>query len=380
MGCFCFGSFPASEKDPHQQGYSSGKNINLFSYDELRAATRNFHESSKIGRGGFGTVYKGTLKNRTEVAVKTLSAESKQGIQEFLTEIDTITNVKHPNLVELIGCCVQGSNRVLVYEYLEYNSLDRLLLGSKGKKADLDWSRRSAICMGAARGLAFLHEELDPPIVHRDIKASNILLDRDFVPKIGDFGLAKLFPDNVTHLSTRVAGTVGYLAPEYAMRGQLTKKADIYSFGVLMLEIVSGRSSAKSTWSGTQKFLLELTWELYEEGRLLEMVDSDLEQYPEEEVLRYMKIALFCTQSSAKRRPSMAQVVSMLSKRANLNEKLLTPPGIIHDVMQINRGSKPTNASRSETATSSMDPNSSAIDSTERPTSSPVSFTDMSPR
>jgi serine/threonine protein kinase len=173
----------------------------------LRSATENFNRSNKIGRGGFGTVYKGTIRNGRDVAVKVLSAESRQGVREFLTEIDVITNVKHPNLVELIGCCVEGNNRILVYEYLENSSLDRALLGSNSEPANFTWSIRSAICIGIAKGLAYLHEEIASPIVHRDIKASNILLDKLYNPKIGDFGLAKLFPDNITHISTRVAGT-----------------------------------------------------------------------------------------------------------------------------------------------------------------------------
>lgn len=379
MRC-CFG--PLSRKnDPDPQdeyGYSAAKNLKLFSYDELRVATRNFHASNKIGRGGFGTVCKGTLKNRTEVAVKTLSAESKQGVHEFLTEIDTISSVKHPNLVELLGCCVQGKHRILVYEYVENNSLDRALFGSNSQQILLEWSRRSAIIMGTARGLAFLHDELVPPIVHRDIKASNILLDKNFLPKIGDFGLAKLFPDNVTHLSTRVAGTIGYLAPEYAMRGQLTKKADIYSFGVLTLEIISGRSSSKSTWAGEQKFLLDVAWQLHEEGRLSELVDPLAGSFPEEEALRFMKIALFCTQAAAQRRPSMTQVVAMLSKNARLHEKLLTAPGIIQDMEQI-LGTKGTKARSSQTPPGSSNENYSA-NSSSLPFSSPVSITEMDPR
>ncbi|KAF8409295.1 hypothetical protein HHK36_005369 [Tetracentron sinense] len=354
MSCSCFGaSVLERKKDPvHAHRDIDGpltKNIKTFSYNQLRSATNNFHSSNKIGRGGFGIVYKGILKNGIQVAVKALSAESKQGVREFLTEIEIISNVRHPNLVELIGYCVQGTNRILVYEYVENNSLNHILLGPWSKNIKLDWGRRSAICMGTARGLAFLHEELDPPIVHRDIKASNILLDNDFVPKIGDFGLAKLFPENITHISTRVAGTTrlaipvefskldipeascGYLAPEYVLGGQLTKKADVYSFGVLILEIVSGRSSVKATWGGMEKLLLEWTWQLYEEGKLLELVDTELEEYPEEEVLRYIRVALFCTQAAASRRPSMIQVVDMLSRHIQLNEKQLTPPGFYED-------------------------------------------------
>ncbi|PSS10252.1 LRR receptor-like serine/threonine-protein kinase [Actinidia chinensis var. chinensis] len=335
MGCSCFGASVVRRKRGDACGHHDlqGQQLNIktFSYNELRAATENFHPSNKIGRGGFGTVYKGILKDGTQVAVKTLSAQSKQGVREFLTEIDTISNVTHPNLVELIGCCSEGSNRVLVYEYLENNSLDHVLLGSKSRTVKLDWKRRSAICMGTARGLAYLHEELTPHIVHRDIKASNVLLDKDFTPKIGDFGLAKLFPDNITHISTKIAGTTGYLAPEYVLGGHLTMKADVYSFGVLVLEVISGRSSAKANWGEMKKLLLEWAWQLYVEGRLLELVDPELEEFPEDEVVRYMKVAFFCTQAAANRRPMMSQVAEMLSRDIRLNEKELTAPGFFQD-------------------------------------------------
>ncbi|CAA3025732.1 serine threonine- kinase isoform X1 [Olea europaea subsp. europaea] len=336
-----------------------------FSYNELSIATENFHRRNKIGRGGFGTVYKGTLSNGTQVAVKTLSAESRQGEREFLTEIDTISNVKHPNLVELIGCCIHESNRILVYEYLENNSLDRALLGLR-RTTSLDWRKRSAICMGTARGLAYLHEELVPHIVHRDVKASNVLLDNDFEPKIGDFGLAKLFPDDITHISTKIAGTTGYLAPEYVLGGQLTLKADVYSFGVLTLEIVSGRSSGNTYYGRTQKLLVEWAWELYREEKLLELVDPELMEFPEEEVLRYMKVALFCTQANASRRPVMSQVMEMLSKNVQLNENLLTPPGFFQDSGQVNDTTLKNKSSESSTS--------------HQMSSFPITITELTPR
>ncbi|XP_044461082.1 putative serine/threonine-protein kinase [Mangifera indica] len=333
----CFGcSSKHKKRDDAQQpsrgidGQLLGK-VNYFSYKELRSATEDFHVRNKIGRGGFGTVYKGVLKNGKQIAVKTLSAESKQGVQEFRTEVNTLSNVKHPNLVELLGCCIQGTQRTLVYEYVENGSLDRVLLGATKTNIKLDWEKRSAICVGIAKGLAFLHEELVPHIVHRDIKASNILLDEEFNPKIGDFGLAKLFPDNITHITTRIAGTTGYLAPEYILGGQLTRKADVYSFGVLILEIISGRSSGKANWGGMSKFLLEWAWQLHEEGKLLELVDSEMEEFPVEDLLRYMKVAFFCAQGAASRRPLMSQVVEMLSKNIRLNEKELTAPGFFQD-------------------------------------------------
>ncbi|KAD7117913.1 hypothetical protein E3N88_05181 [Mikania micrantha] len=293
MSCSCLGSLFVQKKEAniHRdfEGHSLD-NIRNFSYKELLLATYNFDRSTKIGRGGFGVVYKGILKDGTQVAVKTLGAQSKQGVREFLAEVNTISNVKHQNLVELIGCCVEGSNRILVYEFVENNSLDHALLGKRSKITELDWERRSKICIGIARGLAYLHEELEPRIVHRDIKASNILLDKDFNPKIGDFGLAKLFPDSITHISTKLAGTTGYLAPEYVFGGQLTLKADVYSFGVLVLETISGRSSSLSSWGTTQKVLLEWAWELYEKGKLLELVDHDLTTYPKDDVIKIIQV------------------------------------------------------------------------------------------
>ncbi|CAL5335112.1 unnamed protein product [Camellia sinensis] len=325
----CFGAFSScKEKSEAQTEEIATNNVRLFSYNSLRSATRDFHPSTRIGGGGFGVVYKGVLRDSTPVAIKCLSAQSKQGTNEFLTEINLISNTRHPNLVELIGCCIEGRNRILVYEYLENNSLASVILGSQSKCVTLAWPKRAAICMGTASGLAFLHEEAEPPIVHRDIKASNILLDGNFHPKIGDFGLAKLFPDNVTHVSTRVAGTVGYLAPEYALLGQLTKKADVYSFGVLVLEIISSRSSSKTAFGGDLLVLVEWAWKLREEGRLLDIVDPELTEYPEDEVTRFIKVALFCTQAASHQRPGMKQVVEMLSKDVILNEKLLTEPGV----------------------------------------------------
>lgn len=326
----CFGAFDiCREKNTAAEAQEiPTNNVRLFSHNALRSATRSFHPSNRIGRGGFGVVYKGVLRDGAEVAIKSLSAESKQGTKEFLTELSMISNIRHPNLVQLIGCCVEGDYRILVYEYLENNSLASALLGSNSSCIELDWSKRAAICLGTATGLAFLHEDVKPRIVHRDIKASNVLLDENFLPKIGDFGLAKLFPDNVTHVSTRVAGTVGYLAPEYALMGQLTKKADVYSFGVLVLEIISGRSSSKAAFGEELYLLLEWTWKLFTEGRLLDVVDPDLVDYPEDQIIRFMKVALFCTQAASQQRPDMNQVVRMLSTDVVLNENLLTEPGI----------------------------------------------------
>ncbi|KAI3716927.1 hypothetical protein L1987_68164 [Smallanthus sonchifolius] len=313
MSCSCFGSSRVQKKETSTQreleGYSL-ENIRNFSYKELRLATYNFDRSTKIGRGGFGVVYKGILKDGAQVAVKTLCAESKQGVREFLAEINTISNVRHQNLVELIGCCVEGTNRILVYEFVENNSLDHALLGKRSNIIELDWEKRSNICIGTARGLAYLHEEHKPHI----------------------------------HKTSRNNISCGYLAPEYVLGGQLTLKADVYSFGVLVLETISGRSSSLSSWGTTQKVLLEWAWELYEEGRLLELVDDHLKAYPEDVVIKYIKVAFFCTQATATRRPTMSQVVDMLSRNVKLNEKELTPPGFFQDS---NENKKASDASTS---------------------------------
>lgn len=332
MSLCCFGGFKRNDGGkPHSPDLIheiTVNNVRLFSYRELRSATGNFHPSNQLGRGGFGVVYKGTIRDGTEIAVKRLSAESEQGNREFLTEINMISNIRHPNLVHIIGCCIEGKDRMLVYEYMENNSLGSVLLGPSNKRISLDWSKRATICVGTAQGLAFLHEDCKPHIVHRDIKASNILLDRGLNPKIGDFGLAKLFPDNVTHVSTRVAGTMGYLAPEYALLGQLTRKADIYSFGVLILEVISGRGSSNSAWGEEMMLLLEWTWKLRGEDRLLDILDPDLVEYPEEEVLRYIKVALYCTQAASHHRPNMKRVVHMLSNEVELDLTTLTQPDV----------------------------------------------------
>ncbi|XP_073116881.1 cold-responsive protein kinase 1 isoform X5 [Elaeis guineensis] len=261
MSCF---SFIFRRKRTSQQETHRGdedipgiENVTFYSYNELRSATGDFSAANKVGEGGFGSVYRGRLKDGTTVAIKVLSSESRQGVREFLTELTVISGILHENLVRLYGCCVEGTHRIIVYNYLENNSLAQTLLGSAHSNIQFDWRARVKICIGIARGLAFLHEEVRPHIVHRDIKASNILLDKDLTAKISDFGLAKLLPANTTHVSTRVAGTIGYLAPEYAVRGQVTRKSDVYSFGVLLLEIVSGRCNTNTRLPYEDQFLLE---------------------------------------------------------------------------------------------------------------------------
>ncbi|KAL7130652.1 hypothetical protein ABFS83_13G149100 [Erythranthe nasuta] len=311
-------------------------NVTLYTYKELRIATNDFSPANKIGEGGFGSVYKGKLRNGQMAAIKVLSAESRQGVREFLTEIQIISDIEHENLVKLYGCCVEANQRILVYNYLENNSLARTLLGGGHSSIYFSWQTRVKICIGVARGLSYLHEQVVPHIVHRDIKASNILLDRDLTPKISDFGLAKLMPPNMTHVSTRVAGTIGYLAPEYAIRGQLTRRADIYSFGVLLIEIVSGRCNTNTRLPIDEQYILERTWHLYEKNALVALVDTSLNgDFDGERACRFLKIGLLCTQDAPKLRPSMSSVVRMLTGEKDIDEATITKPGLISDFMDL---------------------------------------------
>ncbi|XWS27518.1 hypothetical protein CRYUN_Cryun26dG0121800 [Craigia yunnanensis] len=336
------------------------QNVKLYTYKELRIATEDFSPANKIGEGGFGSVYKGRLKNGTIAAIKVLSAESRQGVREFVTEITVISEIEHENLVKFYGCCIEDNHRILVYNYLENNSLAQTLLGSGCSSIQFNWKTRSKICIGIARGLTFLHEEVRPYIVHRDIKASNILLDRDLTPKISDFGLAKLIPANMTHVSTRVAGTIGYLAPEYAIRGQLTRKADIYSFGVLLIEIVGGRCNTNTQLPVGEQYLLERTWDLYERRELVGLVDTLLNgDFDAEEACRFLKVGLLCTQDTPKLRPSMSSVVKMLTGQKDVDRRMITKPGLISDFMdlkvQSSEKTKPESKYTSYNASSSSD-------------------------
>jgi len=221
---------------------SLGFSKSSFSYDELAAATGGFSSANVLGQGGFGYVYKGVLAGSgKEVAVKQLKAGSGQGEREFQAEVEIISRVHHRHLVTLVGYCIAGSSqRLLVYEFVPNNTLEHHLHG-KGGLPVMEWTTRLRIAIGAAKGLAYLHEECDPRIIHRDIKSANILLDDDFEAMVADFGLAKLTSVNHTHVSTRVMGTFGYLAPEYASSGKLTEKSDVFSYGVMLLELLTGR-------------------------------------------------------------------------------------------------------------------------------------------
>ncbi|KAJ0966090.1 hypothetical protein J5N97_027228 [Dioscorea zingiberensis] len=285
----------------------------LFDFSTLKDATDNFSDENKLGQGGFGPVYKGVLKDGQKIAVKRLSRTSGQGLEELRNEVVLVAKLQHRNLVRLLGCCLEEQEKLLVYEYLTNASLDKILFDPM-RSQQLDWTRRYKIIKDIGRGLLYLHEDSRLRVIHRDLKAGNILLDEDMSPKISDFGFAKLFGIDETQGNTnRIAGTYGYMAPEYAMHGKFSVKSDVYSYGVMVLEIVTGRKNCGFERSGNSAHLLSYAWRLWNEGKGLELKDPSLgEQVQAEEVLRCIHIGLLCIQEDPIERPTMGSVVLML--------------------------------------------------------------------
>ncbi|KAH9796531.1 cysteine-rich receptor-like protein kinase 10 [Citrus sinensis] len=277
-------------------------------------ATNHFSDENKLGQGGFGPVYKGTLADGKAIAVKRLSRTSGQGLQEFKNEVNLIAKLQHKNLVRLLGCCLEGQELLLIYEYMPNKSLDVHLFDAT-RSVQLDWKRRQSIINGIARGILYLHEDSRLKIIHRDLKASNILLDDDMNPKISDFGLARIFGGNQNQANTNIiAGTYGYMAPEYAMGGIFSIKSDVFSFGVLLLEIISGRKNNGFYFSEHGQTLLTYTWKLWCEGPAVELIDPVLKQScAPDELLKFIHIGLLCVQQDPADRPTMSSVVVMLA-------------------------------------------------------------------
>ncbi|KAM0964454.1 hypothetical protein EV2_021152 [Malus domestica] len=297
----------------------------VFPFETLVAATRNFHSTHKLGQGGFGPVYKGRLEDGREIAVKKLSGSSNQGKREFLNEAKLLARVQHRNVVNLLGYCAHGVEKLLVYEYVSNESLDKLLFNSNGRK-ELDWKRRFDIICGIARGLLYLHEDSHNCIIHRDIKASNILLDDKWIPKIADFGMARLFPEDETHVNTRVAGTNGYMAPEYVMHGHLSAKADVFSFGVVVLELISGQRNSSFNGNVDAQNLLDWAYKLYKKERSMEFMDPTLASSAvPEQVAMCIQMGLLCIQGDPTIRPTMHRVVVILSKKPSQLEEPMRP-------------------------------------------------------
>ncbi|RWR88188.1 G-type lectin S-receptor-like serine/threonine-protein kinase isoform X1 [Cinnamomum micranthum f. kanehirae] len=299
-----------------------GSELILFNVSVIAAATNNFSESNLLGKGGFGPVYKGQLLNGQEIAVKRLSKTSTQGIKEFKNEVTLIAKLQHRNLVRLLGYGISGQEKILIYEYMRNKSLDSIIF-DQTRSAMLDWRKRFSIIVGIARGILYLHEDSRFKIIHRDLKVSNILLDDDLDPKISDFGMARIFGQNQAQANTnRVVGTYGYMSPEYAMDGRFSVKSDAFSFGVILLEIISGKRNGYYCDCCSMN-LIGHVWEKWKEEKAMEVVDSSMINISSfsTEVLRCIQIGLLCVQEKAKDRPNMSSVVLMLG-----NETMMLSP------------------------------------------------------
>ncbi|XP_065877830.1 G-type lectin S-receptor-like serine/threonine-protein kinase At1g61370 [Euphorbia lathyris] len=304
---------PIEDKDPLE--------LPLFDFNSILVATNNFDTANKLGQGGYGPVYKGTLPDGKNVAIKRLSTSSGQGINEFKNEVKLISKLQHRNLVKLIGCCIERDEKILMYEFMSNKSLDTYLFDS-AKKAELDWTKRFNIITGVARGLLYLHRDSCLRVIHRDLKVSNILLDEKMNPKISDFGLARIFEGTQVLGSThKVVGTIGYMAPEYLLGGMFSEKSDVFGFGVLTLEIVSGRKASSFQLDEHHLSLLAYAWRCWSKTRGVDMIDEALADSSASEVSRCVNIGLLCVQDHASERPTMASIVSMLSgEKTNLPE------------------------------------------------------------
>ncbi|XP_034911848.1 receptor-like serine/threonine-protein kinase ALE2 [Populus alba] len=302
---------PAAGSLPHPSS------TRFLAYEELKEATNNFESASILGEGGFGRVFKGVLSDGTAVAIKRLTSGGQQGGKEFLVEVEMLSRLHHRNLVKLVGyySSRDSSQNLLCYELVPNGSLEAWLHGPLGANCPLDWDTRMKIALDAARGLAYLHEDSQPCVIHRDFKASNILLEKNFHAKVSDFGLAKQAPEGrANYLSTRVMGTFGYVAPEYAMTGHLLVKSDVYSYGVVLLELLTGRMPVDMSQPSGQENLV--TWArpiLRDKDQLQELADPRLGgKYPKEDFVRVCTIAAACVSSEASQRPTMGEVVQSL--------------------------------------------------------------------
>ncbi|XP_021738607.1 probable receptor-like serine/threonine-protein kinase At4g34500 [Chenopodium quinoa] len=284
-----------------------------YSLRELEVATRGFSDENIIGEGGYGVVYKGVLEDGSIVAVKNLLNNKGQAEKEFKVEVEAIGKVRHKNLVGLVGYCADGAQRILVYEYVDNGTLEQWLHGDVGDVSPLTWDFRMKIAIGTAKGLAYLHEGLEPKVVHRDVKSSNILLDKNWNAKVSDFGLAKLLGSEASYVTTRVMGTFGYVSPEYASTGMLSEWSDVYSFGVLLMELISGRCPVDYSKPPGEMNLVDWFKGMVATRRAEEVVDPLITVQPSSRALkRVLLICLRCIDLDANKRPKMGQIVHML--------------------------------------------------------------------
>ncbi|XP_074573107.1 putative LRR receptor-like serine/threonine-protein kinase RKF3 [Curcuma longa] len=300
------------------ESISASTTLIKFTYEDIQLATRNFSRDNIIGRGGYGNVYKGVLADGTEVALKRFKNCSASGDASFAHEVEVIASVRHVNLLALRGYCIattqmEGHQRIIVCDLMQNGSLHDHLFATEGHRHRLSWPLRQKVAVGTARGLAYLHTGAQPSIIHRDIKASNILLDENFEPKVADFGLAKFTPEGTSHVSTKVAGTLGYVAPEYALYGQLSEKSDVFSFGVLLLELLSGKKAFGSRSDGQAFVVNDWAWSLARRGRALDVIEEGMDELGPKEVLeKYVHVAVLCTHPQYQARPSMDQILKIL--------------------------------------------------------------------
>ncbi|KAF2548204.1 hypothetical protein F2Q70_00023245 [Brassica cretica] len=309
---------PTSETthSPHLSGLQEGSHIgwgHWFTLRDLQLATNHFSKENIIGDGGYGVVYHGTLTNKTPVAVKKLLNNPGQVDKDFRVEVEAIGHVRHKNLVRLLGYCVEGTHRMLVYEYMNNGNLEQWLHGDMSHQGHLTWEARIKVLVGTAKALAYLHEAIEPKVVHRDIKSSNILMNDSFDAKLSDFGLAKLLGADKSYVSTRVMGTFGYVAPEYANSGLLNEKSDVYSFGVVLLEAITGRYPVDYERPKEEVHMVEWLKLMVQQKQFEQVVDKELEIKPTtSELKRALLTALRCVDPDADKRPKMSQVARML--------------------------------------------------------------------
>ncbi|KAJ4745686.1 Protein kinase superfamily protein [Rhynchospora pubera] len=317
MGCFSY----FCGRDSKWKEETSTAKWRVFSLKELHSATNNFNYDNKVGEGSFGSVYWGQLWDGSQIAVKRLKAWNNKAEGEFTAEVEVLGKVRHKNLLCLRGCCAEGQERLIVYDYMPNLSLHSHLHGSHSRDSLLDWKRRMSIAIASSEGIAYLHHHATPHIIHQDIKASNILLDNDFKARVADFGFAKLIPDGDYHVRTNAKGTLGYQAPEYSMYGKSSESCDVYRFGVLLLEIVSGKKPVEKSDLMQKVSITDWALPLAREGRFIEIVDSKLnDDYVEGELKRLVLVGLVCAQNEPEKRPTMLEVAALL--KGELKEKM----------------------------------------------------------
>ncbi|XP_020244471.1 PTI1-like tyrosine-protein kinase At3g15890 [Asparagus officinalis] len=315
MNFLCCGKFEDWKRERRRKRESIWR---LFSLKELKSATNNFNYDNKLGEGGFGSVYWGQLWDGSQIAVKRLKEWSNKAELQFSAEVEILARVRHKNLLGLRGYCTEGQERLIVYGFMPNLSLLSHLHGQHASKRLLDWEKRINIAIGSAEGIAYLHHHATPHIIHRDIKVSNVLLDSQFQARVADFGFAKLIPDGATHVTTRVKGTLGYLAPEYAMFGKASESCDVYSFGILLLELASGKKPIEKLRSKVKRSISDWALPLAKEKKFKEMADNKLNgSYVEDELRRMVIIGLICAQSRPEKRPTMLEIVSLLKGESN---------------------------------------------------------------